>query len=538
MSTRAPAANAYAFPLTIRQLWNAPLVHSPDQVIVYRDQVRYTYRGLRERVGRLASLLQELGVQFGDTVAMMDWDSHRYLESFYGVPMMGAVLQTVNVRLSPDQILYTLNHARPKVLLVNSDFAPILNEIRGRLDSVHRIVWISDDGVQAPSDTAGDYEVLMADSDPNFTFEDFDENTVATTFYTTGTTGLPKGVFFTHRQLVLHTLVTMAAISSPASGQRFHTGDVYMPLTPMFHVHAWGMPYVALQMGVKQVYPGRYIPDALVRSIQKERVTFSHCVPTVLQMVLNAAAAGSVDLRGWKVVIGGSALSEALAGKAVSQGIDIFAGYGMSETCPILTLAQIRPRHDGLREAEELSLRCRAGAPVPLVALRTVDDSFKDVTSGGEIVVRAPWLTQGYAGNESASEALWQGGYLHTADIGALTGGYLKITDRIKDVIKTGGEWVSSLEVEDLLSRHDSVSEVAVIGVPDTQWGERPVALIVPRTAGVLNESELRDFLMNFVMQGLISRYAIPSKFQIVDALDKTSVGKLDKKILRTRFAS
>lgn len=546
MSKNTPeyAAEAYSYPLLIKQLWKAPMVHSPNQEIVYRGDVRLTYRALRERVGRLAHLLEGAGVEFGDTVAVMDWDSHRYLECYFAIPMMGAVLQTVNVRLSPEQVLYTLNHAGAKVVLLNSEFLPLYEEIRPQLTSVEKVIWISDEAMPAPESlpTVGNYETLIAAAPANYAFPDFDENTRATTFYTTGTTGNPKGVFFSHRQIVLHSLSVMAAMGSNADGQGFNSADVYMPITPMFHVHAWGMPYVALMLGVKQIYPGRYLPEHLLKLIADEGVTFSHCVPTILQMLLGAPEASSVDLSRWKVVIGGSALSEGLAREALQRGIDVFGGYGMSETCPVLSLAQLRPALGELDEAGELRYRCKAGAPVPLVEIRTVDPDMNDVPAdgqtSGEVVVRAPWLTQGYFGNPEASDELWAGGYLHTQDIGIMENGYLKITDRIKDVIKTGGEWVSSIEIEDLLSKHDSVGEAAVIGVQDEKWGERPLALVASRS-GVPGDAEtLKTHLKAFAESGVISRYAVPDEFVFVDSIPKTSVGKINKKVLRDQYGS
>ncbi len=546
MSKNTPefASETYAYPLLIKQLWNAPMIHSPNQEIVYRGDVRLSYRALRERVGRLAHVLEGAGVQHGDTVAVMDWDSHRYLESYFAIPMMGAVLQTVNVRLSPEQVLYTLNHAGAKVVLLNSEFLPLYEEIRPQLTSVEQVIWISDDAMPAPVElgVVGSYEALLAAAPTAYVFPDFDENTRATTFYTTGTTGNPKGVFFSHRQIVLHSLAVMAAMGSSANGQAFHSADVYMPITPMFHVHAWGMPYVALMLGVKQVYPGRYVPEQLLDLIVSEKVTFSHCVPTILQMLLGAPGADAVDLRSWKVVIGGSALSEGLARQALQRGIDVFGGYGMSETCPVLSLAQLRPGLGALDEAGEIRYRCKAGTPVPLVEMRTVDPDLRDVPAdgqtAGEVVVRAPWLTPGYFGNPEASEDLWAGGYLHTQDVGIVENGYLKITDRIKDVIKTGGEWVSSLEIEDLLSKHAAVGEAAVIGVRDDKWGERPLALVAARPGHAEDADDLKNHLQGFATQGAISRYAVPDQILFVDSIPKTSVGKINKKVLRDQYGS
>ncbi|MGF6874037.1 fatty-acyl-CoA synthase [Paraburkholderia sp. MM5477-R1] len=390
---------------------------------------------------------------------------------------------------------------------------------------------------------SAEYETMLAASPTGFDFPDFDENTRATTFYTTGTTGLPKGVYFTHRQLVLHTITMMGALASPVSGQRFHRGDVYMPLTPMFHVHAWGMPYIATMLGVKQVYPGRYVPDRLLELMRDESVTFSHCVGTILHMLLSSPSAKSIDLSSWKVVIGGGALPHGLARAALDRGIDIFAGYGMSETCPALSLAQLKPGGAPRDAAEELRLRCTTGLPLPLVELRVVDEHMNDLPhdghAAGEIVARAPWLTQGYLKNPEASAQLWDGGYLHTQDIANIdAAGYLQITDRLKDVIKSGGEWVSSLEIESLISQHPGVAEVAVIGIKDAKWGERPAALVVLAEDHTppLAEDEITKHVLAFSDQGVISKYAVPQIVRIVDSLEKTSVGKINKKRLREQF--
>ncbi|MGF6601278.1 fatty-acyl-CoA synthase [Paraburkholderia sp. GAS448] len=542
----SPTPSAYAYPLLIKHLLHTPLAHAPNQEIVYRGQKRLTYRTLGERIARLASGLSGLGAQHGSTVAVMDWDSHRYLECYFAIPMMGAVLQTVNVRLSPSEIAYTINHAGAEILLVHTDFLPVVEAIKDRLETVRTFVWIEEEGSEACAHTipfADEYECMLARSASSYAFPDFDENTRATTFYTTGTTGLPKGVYFSHRQLVLHTITGMAALASPVSGQRFHCGDVYMPLTPMFHVHAWGMPYIATVLGVKQVYPGRYVPERLVQLVRDEEVSFSHCVGTILHMLLSCPEAKDVDLGKWKVIIGGGALPHGLARAALDRGIDIFTGYGMSETCPILSLAQLRPGSGQTDTEEEVRLRCKTGYPVPLVDLRIVNEDMEDVAHDGkafgEIVVRAPWLTQGYLKNPEASGQLWEGGYLHTQDIANIDPtGNLQITDRIKDVIKSGGEWVSSLEIESLISQHPGVAEVAVIGVKDEKWGERPVALVVPRKdlATTLTEEDVKKHVFTFSEKGQISKYAVPQIVRFVEALEKTSVGKMNKKRLREQF--
>ena len=532
--------SAYTYPLLIKQLLHTPLAVAPDQEIVYADKQRFTYREFATRIHRLGHALSRLSVQGGDTVAVMDWDSHRYLECFFAVPMLGAVLQTVNIRLSPDQILYTLNHAKASVVLVNREFLPVLEQIKGELVTAKTFVLLADDDPQLPDGFAGEYEALLAASPTHYDFPDFDENTRATTFYTTGTTGLPKGVYFSHRQLVLHTLSVCSAIALAPSQGRFHRDDVYMPLTPMFHVHAWGVPYIATLAGVKQVYPGRYMPEAILRLIEKEKVTFSHCVPTILHMLLLTPYGKQVDLSRWKVIIGGSALTTGLAKAALGRGIDVFTGYGMSETCPILTLAQLDASDLAAEQEAGITVRVKTGRPVPLVALRTVDplmvDCPRDGKSVGEVVVRTPWLTQGYLDNPEASEHLWDGGWLHTQDIGHIDPrGYLQVTDRIKDVIKTGGEWVSSLELEDIIGRHPGVSEVAVIGVPDEKWGERPLAMVVlkPEFADKVSVADIQAHVKVHADQGHISKYGVPENVRFVESLARTSVGKLNKRAMR-----
>ncbi len=540
----ARTASANDAPLVIGQILAHGVAKAPDQQIVYGDHFRRTYATLAERVHRLASALSDLGARPGATVAMMDWDSHRYLECFFAVPMMGAVLHTVNIRISPEQVLYTINHAQDDVILVNAEFLPLLEAIHAKIRPGVRLVLINDGA--APPQTkltfAAEYESMLASAQPSFAFPSLDEDTRATTFYTTGTTGLPKGVYYSHRQLVLHTMA-VANVLANAPHATLTSDDVYMPITPMFHVHAWGLPYVATLLGVKQVYPGRYVPDALLGLIKREGITFSHCVPTILQMMLASPTSREVDLGKWKVIIGGSALPLPLARAAVERGVDIIAGYGMSETCPILTLAHLRPHMRDWDVERKLPYLCRAGRPIPFVQVRIVDAQMNDVAhdgaSQGEVVARSPWLTQGYLGEPERSEELWRGGWLHTGDVGTIDAeGYLKIVDRIKDVVKTGGEWVSSLDVEDLILRIAGIAEAAVVGVPDERWGERPIALVVLKagTTTPPTEESIRKHVAQFAEQGTISRYAVPDRVHFVDAIPKTSVGKLDKKVIRAEL--
>ncbi|KHL70462.1 fatty acid--CoA ligase [Pseudomonas flexibilis] len=547
MQTRIipPADNAHPCPLLIKRLLLSGSRYERTREIVYRDQVRYSYATFNERVARLANVLTTAGVRPGDTVAVMDWDSHRYLECMFAVPMIGAVLHTINVRLSPEQILYTMNHAEDRLVLVNAEFLPLYQAIAPHLTTVEKTLLLSDHpeaSAELPG-LVGEYESLMAEAGTRYDFPDFDENSVATTFYTTGTTGNPKGVYFTHRQLVLHTLAMASTLGSMDSVRLMGSDDVYMPITPMFHVHAWGVPYVATMLGVKQVYPGRYDPEFLVELWRREKVSFSHCVPTILQMLLGAKAAQGVDFGGWKLIIGGSALNRGLYDAAKACGIQLTAAYGMSETCPLISGAYLNEELRAGSEDERSRYRIKAGVPVPLVeaAIMNEDGTFApaDGETQGELVLRAPWLTQGYFREPEKSEALWAGGWMHTGDVATLDDmGFIDIRDRLKDVIKTGGEWISSLDLEDLISRHPAVREVAVVGVPDPQWGERPFALLVLRPDAALDARALKDHLKPFVEQGHINKWAIPSQIATVTEIPKTSVGKLDKKRIRQDVAT
>ena len=537
--------SAYQYPLLIKHLLHYPLSHSPDQEIVYRDLRRHTYRTFRERIGRLASGLSQIGVKQGDVVAVLDWDSHRYHECYFAVPMMGAVLQTVNLTLAPEQLVFALNDAGPSTVLVNADFLPLVEKLTDKLQTVRKFVLLHD-GKQRPTTRLPiecEYEELLETSSPFFQFPDFDENTRATTFHTTGTTGRPKGVYYSHRQLMLHTLAELVEFGLAPNQGRFHREDVYMPMTPMFHVHAWGCPYLATLSGVKQVYPGRYAPKMLLQLIEREAVTFTHCVPTILQMLLTAPGSKDVDLSKLKVVVGGSALPRSLARAALERGIDVFSGYGQSESGPILTCVHLKTQQLAGDPEREVELRTKAGLPAPLVDLRVVDADMADVPrdgkTAGEIIARGPWLTMGYLNNAEASEQLWVGGYLHTGDIATWDAeGCIHIVDRLKDIIKSGGEWISSIDLEDIILEKKGILRAAVIGVRDAKWGERPMALVVldSEFTGKVEEDAIRDHVRSYVDKGIIAKLAVPERIMIVKDLPLTSVGKIDKKVLREKY--
>ena len=536
----------YDYQLTIKKILNTPLVYSPDEEIIYRDKMRYTYRELNERISRLARGLSGLNVAQGDTVAVFDYDSNRYLECFFAIPMMGAVLQMVNWRLSSEQIVYTLNHAGAKTIIINSDFLPILEAVIDDLATVENIVVMPENGVIPETSVRIDavYEEMLANASADYEFPDLDENRKATTFYTTGTTGEPKGVHFTHRQLMLHTLSGAIALGSYDTIGRFRSRDVYMPITPMFHVHAWGLPYIATLLGVKQVYPGKYEPEMLIKLLTTEGVTFSHCVPTILQMITGSPAVKNHDLSNWKVIIGGSKLPKGLAKAANDLGITVYTGYGMSETCPIISLATPKKDMDDMEEDERLEIILKTGLPIPLVEIELMNADDKplphDGESAGEVVFRAPWLTMDYYKSPEKTKGLWRNGWLHSGDVGVIDeDGYLRITDRIKDVIKTGGEWVSSLDLENVMSQHKAVHESAAIGIPDKKWGERPLMIVAlkPEFKDKVSGEELKHWMMKGAEESKFPKYGVPDKYLFVEAIPKTSVGKLDKKVMRGLYS-
>ncbi len=536
---------AYNFQLLLKHVLEHGVAWAPDQEIVYRDQVRHTYTTMYQRVLRLAGALQSLDVKQGTKVGVIEWDSHRYLEMYFGIPGIGAVLHTINPRLAPEDLIYTMMHAEDEVLIFHEDFLPLVEKARPRLPSIRKYILITDKPEKP--DIKGvdvEYEELLASASPLEELPDLDENTQATLAYTTGTTGRPKGVYFTQRQLSLHTLNVGLAVAAYGNYGGVNKHDVYMPLTPMFHVHAWGIPYMATLFGVKQVYPGRYEPEMLLRLVLGEKVTFSHCVPSILQMIVTAPAVKGLDLSGWKVVIGGARLPKGLAMAATKLGIKVYAGYGLSETCPVLTLAHLKPfMENEWDEEKQLDWAIKTGFVAPLVKLRVVTPDGREVARDsretGEIVVRAPWCTPGYYKDPERSEELWAGGWMHTGDVAHVDEyGYIQIVDRLKDLIKSGGEWIVSLELENLLSLHEDVLEAAVIGVPDEKWGERPLAVIVPveGAEGRITSEAMQQHLQKFVADGVLAKWAVPDYYVFVDEMPKTSVGKIDKKVLRSRY--
>jgi len=536
------------YQLTIDKLLLQTVQRKSKSEIVY-GKTRYDWGEFYTRIRKLASGLQGMGVHKGSKVAVLDFDTNRYLEAYFAVPMMGAILHTVNIRLPPEHIAYTMAHAEDDFVLLRDDFVPMANKIASNLKSIKGAVTMSDTG-SAPSLPLMNvkfYDDMLAEADARYEFPELDENTPATIFYTSGTTGMPKGVWFTHRQIVLHTLSSLLGLRSSAPKNRLEFTDVIMPLVPFFHVHSWGIPYGVAMNGQKIVLAGRYDYSAILELISREKVTFSDMVPTILNMIVNHPSVENYKeaLSRWKVVIGGAALPRELAVRARRLGIRVMAGYGLSETAPILTLANPNERHMLMSDEELLdTLLLKTGIPIPLVQIRVVDGGMNDVPrdnkSTGEIVVRGPWLTKEYYKDEEKTRELWRGGWLHTGDMAVVDQeGYLMIVDRIKDAIKSGGEWIPTLVLEDLLVRHPSISEAAVIGAREKNWGERPVAVVSMRPDQRADEEDLTKYCQGLVADGKIAKFWVPDRFIFMtEPLPKTSTGKLDKKILREKYSA
>lgn len=533
-------------PLLTTKLLSQTIYRDSPNEIIY-GKTRETWKQLNDRAMRLAEGLKDAGVKKHSKVAVVDFDTHNYLEAYYAVPAIEAVLHTVNIRLPPEQIAYTMSHAEDEAVIVRDELAPLLTKLLPHLKSLKTIIVASESGSVPAGAPPGSifYEDLLSRSAGKFVPDEFDENTVATLFYTSGTTGMPKGVWFTHRQLVLHSLSNALALSVSQSPVRLEARDVVLPLVPMFHVHGWGFPYIGGLLGQKFVLVGKYDPKRILDHMTEEKVTWSHMVPTILNLILNYPEIGSYGeaLSRWKVVIGGSALPSQLARKAMSHGIKIMSGYGLSETAPILTLG-VPGEHEFDLSPEEMLEKSllKTGLPVPLVDLRVVDSEMHDIPRDektiGEIVVRSPWTTEEYYRDPVMTEDLWAGGWLHTKDLATIDKfGHIRIADRAKDAVKSGGEWISTITLEDVLLRHPSVLEAAVIGKVDETWGERPVAIVALKPGLKLEEAEAKEHFQKYVDSGHIAKYWVPDQvFVVTEPLPKTSTGKIDKKPLRERY--
>jgi fatty-acyl-CoA synthase len=524
------------YPLTLTHFLERAKALFARKEIVTRSAAgleRYTYADLHARACRLANVLRQLGVGDGDRVGTFAWNTHRHLELYLAVPCSGAVLHTLNIRLFPEQVAFIVQHAEDAVIFVDDSLLAVLEPLAPELHGVRAYV-VMGDGPLPPSKLAPlySYEELLAAASPAFDFPRLDENTAAAMCYTSGTTGNPKGVLYSHRALVLQSL---AQASADAFGLR--ESDVVLPVVPMFHANAWGLPFTATMVGATQVYPGAQpTPADIAALIEELRVTVTAGVPTVLVGLLGALEQRAYDLSSLRCVpCGGSAVPASLMERFDRLGVTVVQAWGMTETAPLASISQLRSWMTHRDAAERLSVRAKQGYPVPYVELRVVDDAGAalphDGSSMGELEVRGPWIAGSYYQDERSAAAFHEG-WFRTGDIATIdTDGYIQITDRAKDVIKSGGEWISSVELENAIMAHPEVLEAAVIGLPHERWQERPLACVVPKPGARLTREQILEHL-----RPRVAKWWLPEDVAFVDALPKTSVGKIAKRELRERF--
>jgi fatty-acyl-CoA synthase len=488
-----------------------------------------TYAELGERVDRLCRALESLGIEPGDRVATFMWNSQEHLEVYVGVPCMGAVLHTLNIRLFAEQLTYIANHAEDQVVFLDDSLVPVLEKVAPTFESVRHYVVVGD-GDSGSLPNVIRYEELLADQKPGYDYPDLDERTAAGLCYTSGTTGNPKGVLYSHRSNILHSLGTCLA---DAVGIMW--SDRVMPVVPMFHANAWGLPYACGLVGADLIMPSRFLQaEPIAGLIEEERVTIAGAVPTIWMDLLRYADEHKSDFSSLRTVMcGGAAVPESLM-RAFEErhGVRIIQAWGMTETSPVGAVA--RPPA-GAEGDEHWAYRTSTGRIVPLFEARLMGDDGEvpcDGKATGEVEVRGPWIASDYY-NDPAGAEKFHDGWLRTGDVASIDPeGFMRISDRAKDLIKSGGEWISSVELENALMSHPSVAECAVIAKPDERWTERPLACVVLAEGASCSADELREYL-----GGQCAKWWIPDEFAFIDAVPKTSVGKFDKKVLRKQLA-
>jgi acyl-CoA synthetase (AMP-forming)/AMP-acid ligase II len=505
----------------------------PRQQIVTRTPTgdhRETYEDLAERAARLANALKDLGIGPGDRVGSFGFNTYRHLELYFAVPCMGSILHTLNIRLHPDQVAWIANHAEDRVIFVDDVLAPVFSKVAPRLEGVERVV-VMGSGDRGDLVDALDYEDLLDAASPAFDWPRLDENTASAMCYTSGTTGDPRGVVYSHRSMVLH-----SSMINLAETVGITTRDAVLPVVPMFHANAWGMPYAATLAGAKQVFAGHLSADpaALADLIEKERVTVLAGVPTVWIGLLQYLEQNPRDLTSIRyITAGGSAVPVSMIERFQRQlGVSLIQGWGMTETGPVASLSWLTPELERLPEAEQFRQRARQGRVVPGISFRVMAEDGTEVPwdgkSMGEIQVKGNWVAATYYNDPNADER-FDDGWLRTGDVAVVDEhGYLQIVDRTKDLVKSGGEWISSVELEGALMGHPAVLEAAVIGVPDERWDERPVACVVTKPDQEVSKEELIAFLTP-----TFPKWWLPDDVLFVAEIPKTSVGKFDKKVLR-----
>jgi fatty-acyl-CoA synthase len=529
------------YQLTLTHLLERAEKLFPNKEIVSRTSTgifRYTYAEYGRRTRALASALQALGVQRGDRVGTFAWNQHRHLETYFAVPCIGAVLHTVNIRLSDDHIVYIINHAEDQVLFVDADLVPTIERVRDQLKTVKAYVIMADRDtpVSTTLSPVYQYEELLDRGNPEFAFpDDIDENSPMGMCYSSATTGNPKGVVYTHRSTYLHSMCLGLRDSLAIS-----ENDCSMPIVPMFHVNAWGLPFAAVWFGAKQVLPGAApTPRVLLQLIQDEKVTFTAGVPTVWMGVLKEMEESNYDVSSLRGVLSGGAAAprSLIEAYEIKFGIPFIHGYGMTEASPVIAVSRIKSNQQNLSTEEIIQCRSKQGLPVPGIDVKIIGKNGQeakwDGLEMGELLLRGPWVVNQYYNDERTRDAFRDGWY-HSGDVAVIDEeGFVKVMDRTKDLVKSGGEWISSLDLENALMGHPAVFEACVVGVPHPKWDERPLAFVVPKEGfkGKLQKQEFVDYLME-----RFAKWWVPDDVIFIDEIPKSSVGKFLKRTLRDQY--
>jgi fatty-acyl-CoA synthase len=521
------------YPLTISSIMRyATEVFGDAEVATFTGEgVRRTsYAELGRRAARLAHALRRLGIDADQRVATFQWNTTEHLEAYLAIPSMGAVLHTLNIRLAPEQLVYIADHAEDEIVIVTDTLVPLLAQVLPQMKTVRHVIVIGDADLsllEPAGKTVHSYEALLAAEPTTYDWPDIDERQAASMCYTSGTTGNPKGVVYSHRSAYLHSMAACAGNAFALSA-----ADRVLPVVPMFHANAWGLPYAALLAGASLVMPDRFLQaEPLIRLIEDERPTVSGAVPTIWNDLLRHAREHSSDLSSLRLVpCGGSAVPESLMRGFEELGVHIVQAWGMTETSPLASVAFPPP---GV--PDQWKYRVTQGRILSGLEARVVGDNDQvmpsDGTAVGEIEIRGAWVTAAYYRDEDPLR--FHDGWLRTGDVGMISpGGYLVLTDRAKDVIKSGGEWISTVELENQLMGHPDVIEAAVVGVPDDRWQERPLASVVLREGASVTAADLREFLAS-----RIPKWQLPERWSFIAEVPKTSVGKFSKKTLRRQYA-
>ena len=498
----------------------------------------YSFRDFYGRVKRLCNVLEGLGVEPGDRVGTFAWNNHQHVELYFGVPGAGAVVHTLNIRLFPDQLAYIINHAEDKVIFVDATLLPLIEPLAGKLGGVeHFVLFNGPQGGVEPelSGQIHDYETLMAAADDEYNWRVEGENQAMGLCYTSGTTGHPKGALYSHRSMYLH---TVAACQAAAIG--LTENDVVMPVVPQFHAMAWGLPYAAVNVGADLVLPGPHMqPSALAELIETERVTVAAGVPTIWNGLYHDLKQNRRDLSCIRaLVVGGSAMPRSLIEAYEKElGVNVVHAWGMTEMSPLGTVSKLLSHHEQLPQEQKWDVKARQGYPISGVEMRIVNEEGRELTwdgtTMGELQVRGPWVVREYYKLDGSGDSFTDDGWFRTGDVVTITeDGFMTITDRTKDLVKSGGEWISSVELENLLMAHPQVLEAAVIAIPDERWQERPLAVFVPTDTGdPPGADKLRSFL-----EPQVATWWLPEDYVLIDEIPKTGTGKFDKKVLRERY--